>query len=95
MHNIFDRRDASQQPDLGQTVITPLSCLTHEYWHASQVLRGRAIDRPCDRATALRFLTNLAHCCNYDRLRCAAAGALASLGLTGVEHLADDTTPAA
>ena len=56
--------------------------MTREYWRASQVLRSLAIDRSCDRETAQRFLTNLALCSEYDRLRCAAAGNLVSLGLT-------------
>ncbi len=94
---MFDRRDASQRPDLGQTVITPLACLTHEYWRASRTLRGREVGGAYDRATALHSLATLVRCRGYDRLRCAAAGALASLGLAGVEDLAftDDATPAA
>ena len=62
--------------------------LTREYWRASQVLRSLAIDRPCDRTTALRFLINLARCDEYDRLHCVASGTLVSLGLSGFARLA-------
>ncbi len=65
-----------------------LAGMTREYWRASQVLRSRAIDRPCDRTTALRFLINLARCDKYNRLRCVAGGTLVSLGLSGFARLA-------
>ena len=65
-----------------------LAGMTREYWRASQVLRSLAIDRPCDRTTALRFLINLAQCDDYDRLRCVAGGTLVSLGLSGFARLA-------
>ena len=65
-----------------------LAGMTREYWRASQVLRSLAIDRPCDRKTALRFLINLARCDKYNRLRCVAGGTLVRLGLSGFARLA-------
>ena len=97
MKHIPVRHEAARPRPRGQVATAVLAGMTREYWRASQVLRGRAIDRPCDRATALRFLANLARCCNYDRLRCAADGTLVSLGFVGVERLvrSQDTKPVA
>ncbi len=82
------RHEAKRRAAHGQKACAVLAGLTREYWRASQVLRSRAIDCPCDRTTALRFLFNLARCDEYDRLRCAAGGALVSLGLSGSRRLA-------
>ena len=81
------RHEAKHRAIHGQEVGTVLASMTREYWHAIRVLRSRAIDRPCDRTTALRFLITLARCEEYDRLRCAAGGALVSLGLSGSSRL--------
>ena len=76
------RHEAMRHAAHGQKDYSVLPGMTREYWRASRVLRSRAIDRSCGRETAQRFLTNLALCSEYDRLRCAAAGNLVSLGLT-------------
>ena len=80
--------EAKRRAVHGQRDGAVLAGMTREYWRASQVLRSLAIDRPCDRTTAQRFLVNLALCDEYDRLRCAAGGALVSLGLSGFARLA-------
>lgn len=80
--------EAKRRATHGQKDCAVLAGMTREYWRASQVLRSRAIDRPCDRTTAQRFLANLARCDEYDRLRCASGGALVSLGLTPSRWLA-------
>ena len=53
--------DAKRCATYGQDDGTVLSGMTREYWRASRVLRSRAIDRPCDRTTALRFLVTPAY----------------------------------
>ena len=80
--------EAKRRETHGQEDGAVLASMTREYWRAAQVLRSLAIDRPCDRTTALRFLINLAGCDEFDRLRWVAGGTLASLGLSGVEQLA-------
>ncbi len=88
------RHEAKRRATHGQKDCSVLAGMTREYWRASQVLRSRAIDRPCDRTTALRFLVNLVRCDEYDRLRCAADGTLVSLGLSGLAP-ASGTKPVA
>lgn len=80
--------EAKRRETLGREDGAVLPGMTREYWRASQVLRSRAIDRPCDRTTALRFLINLARCDEYNRLRCVAGGTLVSLGLSDFARLA-------
>ncbi len=48
--------EAKRRATYGQDDGTVLSDMTREYWRASRVLRSRAIDRPCDRTPAQRFL---------------------------------------
>lgn len=88
MKQIPKRYEAIRREAHGQEVGAVLAGMTREYWRASLVLRSYAIDRPCDQATALRFLVNLALCGKYGRLRCIAAGTLVSLGLTPTQLLA-------
>lgn len=85
-HN-SNRHEAKYRAVHGQEDETALFGMTREYWRASRVLRSLATERPCDKATAFRFLITLVRCEEYDRLRCAAAAALVSLGLSGSSRM--------
>ncbi len=88
MKQTLMRHEEMRHATHGQKDCAVLAGMTREYWRASQVLRSLAIDRSCDRTTALRLLINLARCDDYDRLRCVAGGTLVSLGLSGFARLA-------
>ena len=61
-----------------------LAVLTNEFWRALQVPRARHADRNFEFSSALHTLVELLSCQDHDRLRCAAGGALVSLGLVHV-----------
>ena len=79
--------ETTKSPCRSNLLTSPLACMAREYWRASQVLHGRVGGISCDRSTAVRCLTSLASQPRYSRLRCAAGGTLASLGLSGIEEL--------
>ena len=57
-----------------------LEAQTRNYWLASRALFCGDID--VSRDVAAHHLASLAHYCPHARLRCAAGGALATLGLS-------------